>query len=129
MIARSMVDTYTIRSLHPENKAYSVSDYDFYFQIAKDHPVWYINEPLTLYRRHQTNLSGTNPKVMDEVSDLIKHYHQQKLISDTTYNKKMSHNKLIQSFIYLENRDKKNSRHHLKDALKYKRSNHIIMKL
>lgn len=129
MIARSMVDTYTIRSLHPENKAYSVSDYDFYFQIAKDHPVWYINEPLTLYRRHQTNLSGTNPKVMDEVSDLIKQYHQQKLISDTTYNKKMSHNKLIQSFIYLENRDKKNSRHHLKDALKYKRSNHIIMKL
>jgi len=62
-----MIDSYKINSLHPENKAYSVSDYDFFFQIAKDHPVYYINEALTLYRRHQTNLSGTNPKVIDEV--------------------------------------------------------------
>jgi hypothetical protein len=103
MIKRDMIETYKIRTLHPENKAYSVSDYDFYFQIAKDYPVWYINEALTLYRRHQTNLSGTNPKVMDEVSDLIQEYHKQKLISDTTYNKKISHNKLIQSIICLEN--------------------------
>lgn len=129
MIEKSMMTKYKITSLNPENKAYSVSDYDFYFQIAKDYPVWYINEPLTLYRRHHTNLSGTNPKVMDEVSDLIKHYHQQKSISDTTYNKKMSHNKLMQSIIYLENKDKKNSFRKRKESLSYNICSNCITKI
>lgn len=129
MVHRNIVDKYKINSLHPENKAYSVSDYDFYFQVAKDHQVYYINEPLTLYRRHQTNLSWINPNVLDEVWALIQKYHEQKLISDKIYYKKMSHNNLVQSLIYLENGQKNKSFQHWKDSLKYHRSSYIVMRL
>lgn len=128
MIKRSIIDKYKIQSLDPNNKAYSVADYDFFMQVAKDYPVYYIPQTLTLYRRHQTNLSGTNPKIMEEVSDLIKRYRTQHIISDETYHMKMSHNNLMQSIIYLENGDKKKSFHKRKKALQHNKYDNIIIK-
>ena len=129
MIERSMLEKYKIQSLNPKNKTYSVADYDFFMQIAKDYPVYYISQELTLYRRHQTNLSWTNPKIMEEVWELILQYHKKDIISDKPFTNKMSHNKLIQAIIYLENGDKKKSLLHWKDALKYNHSNNIVMKI
>lgn len=129
MIKKDICKSYKIRSLSPEDKSYGIADYDFFFQIATKYPVYYINQWLTLYRRHQTNLSWSNPKVMEEISKLIKNYYKQNLITKTTYNKKMSHNNLIQSIIYLGNWNKKKSISHWKDALRHNRSNNIIMKL
>ncbi len=129
MVTRSMIDKYSITSLHPNNKAYSVSDYDFYFKVATNYPIYYIDKSLTLYRRHQSNLSGSNPKLMDELSDLITLYHKQKYISDSVFSQKMSHNKLIQSIIYLENKNRKKSFEYRKKSLSYNFFDHFIMKI
>jgi hypothetical protein len=50
------------------------------------------------------------------------------LITKTTYYKKISHNNIVQSLIYIESWDKKKSLNHWKKALRYNRSNQIIMK-
>lgn len=129
MVTKNMIDKYPIASLHPENKAYSVSDYDFFFQIATNYPIYYIDQSLTLYRRHQSNLSGSNPKLMDELSDLIDLYYKQKHISDLVFSKKISHNKLIQSIIYLENWNRKKSFEYLKKSFSYSFFDYFIMKI
>ena len=129
MVTKAMVDKYPINSLHPENKVYSVSDYDFYFKIAANYPIYYINKSLTLYRRHQSNLSGSNPTLMNELSDLIILYHKQKYLSDTVFYKKMSHNMIIQSIIYLQNRNRKKSLECLKKSLIYHFFSYFTMKI
>lgn len=129
MVTKSMIDKYPIISLHPENKSYGVSDYDFYFKVVTNYPIYYIDKSLTLYRRHQSNLSGSNPELMDELSDLITLYHKQKHISDSVFSQKMSHNKLIQSIIYLENKNRKKSFEYRKKSLSYNFLDHFIMKI
>lgn len=129
MVTRSMIDKYSITSLHPDSKTYSVSDYDFYFQVATNYPIYYIDKSLTLYRRHQSNLSASNPKLMEELSGLITLYKEKKYISNSIFSKKMSHNKLIQSIIYLENWNRKKSFEYLKKSLNYSFLNHFIMKI
>ncbi len=129
MIHKDMIEKYHIRSLDPKNKVCSTSEYDFWLQVATHHNVYYMNQTLTLYRRHENNLSRSNPNLMKELSDLIKYYHKNHIISDNAYNIKLSHNNLVQSLIYLENGDKKKSLHHWKDAISYNRFNYIIMKL
>jgi len=59
MVRRDMITRYPIVARW-EDKRYSISDYDFYFQVATRHPVFGIQEPLTFYRRHGGNLSGAN---------------------------------------------------------------------
>jgi predicted AAA+ superfamily ATPase len=102
MISKDIIEKHSARSLNTTNKGYSISDYDFYFQIAKDNKVYFIDKPLTHYRRHKTNLSGSNPKVMEELSHLMEVYYKQGLITKTTYYKKISHNNIVQSLIYIE---------------------------
>ena len=123
-----MIDKYKIQSLDVNNKAYSIADYDYFMQVANKNPVYYIPQTLTLYRRHETNLSGTNPKIMEEVSNLIKRYRTKHIISDKTYHIKISHNNLMQSIIYMENGNKKKSFHKRKEALHYNKYDNSITK-
>lgn len=71
MIEKSMIEKYHIRSLDPKNKVCSTSEYDFWLQIATHHNVYYMNKLLTLYRRHENNLSRSNPNLMQELSNLM----------------------------------------------------------
>lgn len=129
MIHRDMIQKYRIRSLHPDNKSCSTSEYDFRLQVATHHNVYYINQSLTLYRRHENNLSRSNPNLIQELSELMHYYHQHHTISDHTYHIKMSHNNLVQSLIYLENWQRKKSLQYRKNSLSYHRSSYIIMRL
>jgi glycosyltransferase involved in cell wall biosynthesis len=57
MVRRAMYTTFGIKN-RTQGKTYSTSDYEFYYHVATNHPVFGMSEPLTLYRRHTENLSG-----------------------------------------------------------------------
>jgi hypothetical protein len=129
MIYKSMIAKYRIKSLDSNNKACSTSEYNFWLEIASYNKVYYIDQPLTLYRRHETNLSWSNPKLIQEVSDRIEYYYEKEIISSHTYHIKMSHNNMVQSIIYLERWQKRKSLEHRKKSIKYHRSSYIMMRL
>lgn len=89
------------------SKTYSVSDYDLFFHISKDHYVYGIPESLTQYRRHETNLSSGYTKLFDDLGNLIKHYASSDLIDGPTFHKKESWIHILKSLWYLNTQDKK----------------------
>lgn len=66
---------------------------------------------------------------MDELSSLVALYHEKKHISDSVFFKKTSHNKIIQSIIYLENRNKKKAFEYLRQSLKYNMFGFFFIKI
>ena len=56
MVRRQMIEKFPIETLWDDIR-YSISDYDWYFRIATEYPVYGIEKSLTQYRRHSNNLS------------------------------------------------------------------------
>lgn len=106
MIRRDILKTVSITSLILDDKTYSVSDYDFYFQVATNFSIYWIEESLTLYRRHSGNLSAQNIKLFSDLDYLIDSYYRKANIYSTTYYQKKSFICLLLSVAYLD-RDKK----------------------
>jgi hypothetical protein len=43
-------------------RSFGAADWALFFQISTKHPIYFINKPITQYRRHSQNVSG-NPEV------------------------------------------------------------------
>lgn len=119
MFRKSILSQYVITSLNPENKTYSVSDYDIYFQIATTHPVYGITDPLTQYRRHSNNLSGASGGTSSDLALLIEHYYAQGKIDKNLYNKKMSRISIVYAIFDLEHQAYKKARSHRAQSVSY----------
>lgn len=92
-----------IRNIIPEKKTYSVSDRDFYFQVATSYKVYGIKKPLTQYRRHANNLSRSDRWTSDDLQLLMKYYLQNNIIEEHLYNKKTSRIEIVSCVFSLEN--------------------------
>jgi len=73
MVRRNILDECVIRNLGDE-KNYSVSDWDFYFQCVTRYPVYYLDESLVHYRQHSTNLSRGTTNIGTDYLQLIDAY-------------------------------------------------------
>lgn len=129
MVHKSMTEKYKLVSLEPDNKRYGAWDYDFILQVSSHYPIYYTPKSLTLYRRHENNLSGVNPNLIQEISDRILKYYKEHIISKHAYLVRMSHNNMVQSIIYLEKWQRWKSLQHRKDSIRYHRSSYIMMRL
>jgi len=107
MIRKDILEKYKIISLEPENKKYSVSDYDLYFRISTENKIFWIKKLLTLYRRHSWNLSWSNWWTSDDLDKLIDYYYENNLISKNIYNNKKSWTKIVSAIFDLEIWNKK----------------------
>ncbi len=119
MIEKDTLNKYKIISLEPENKKYSVSDYDLYFKVATENKVYWINKTLTLYRRHFWNLSWSNWWTSDDLDKLIDYYYHNSLITSKIYKNKKSWTKIVSAIFDLEIWNKKFALKNLKNSLKY----------
>lgn len=119
MIRKDILEKYKIISLEPENKKYSVSDYDLYFRISTENKIFWIKKLLTLYRRHSWNLSWSNWWTSDDLDKLIDYYYENNLISKNIYNNKKSWTKIVSAIFDLEIWNKKNAFKYYKKSLKY----------
>ena len=129
MVRKAMIQHYPIRSLVPENKTYSVADYDLYFQIATQHPIYGITQPLTQYRRHAHNLSGASGWTSGDLEILVRYYHDQWLIDNNTYTQKMSRLSIVYAIFAIEHRDRHAWRTHLVGAWKHHPSAFRVWKI
>ena len=128
MVRRWVLDKYKIKSLQPQNKKYSVSDYDFCFNVTTKNKVYYLNESLTLYRRHGSNLSAWNINLLEELSALIEEYYKSWEISKKTYENKLCQNNVMIALMLLEKWDKIKSFKYFKKSFHYSVINNIILK-
>ncbi len=109
MIKKTVLEKYNVISLEPSNKKYSVSDYDLYFRVSSENKVFGIKESLTLYRRHQWNLSWSNWWTSDDLEKLIDYYYKQKIINISLYGKKKSWTNIVSVIFALEAWNKKSA--------------------
>ena len=116
MIKKDILEIISISSLQPENKTYSVSDYDFYFQIATKYPVYGIDTPLTQYRRHAANLSGSDWGTSHDLEILIKHYYNNSIISKSLYDQKLARSCIVYCVFALEKNDMQTCRSYRKQS-------------
>lgn len=128
MIDKSVLSICKIRSFATDKKAYQVSDYDFYFQVATQYPVYWIKASLTKYRRHENNLSWSNGWTSEDLEKLIKQYHHTKQISQETYNNKMSRIQIVYAFSAFEGWHKKQWLSRLIQSWKYKKTSYLLHK-
>lgn len=129
MIESSILSTCQVRSLENDKKNYQVSDYDFYFQVATQYPVYGIAEPLTKYRRHENNLSWSNGGTSEDLDKLITYYHQNKLIDEATYTDKMSRIHIVHAFFAFEIGKKWAWLKYLIKSRKYKKTSYLPYKI
>jgi glycosyltransferase involved in cell wall biosynthesis len=129
MVRRWILEKYYIRSLSPQNKGYAVSDYDFCFNVATENKVYYIDDSLTLYRRHPSNLSAWNIHLLKELSVLIEEYYKLWKISKKTFVNKLSQNNVMLALMCLEKWEKDQCFWYLKKSFKYSLFDSIILKL
>lgn len=129
MVRQNVLEQYKIRSLFPENKSYAVSDYDFSFCVATENKVYYIDDSLTLYRRHSSNLSAWNINLLKELSALVEGYYKLWKISKNTYNNKLCQNNVMIALMLLEKWDKKQSFEYLKKSFQYSILDSIFFKV
>ncbi|MDD2693546.1 MAG: glycosyltransferase [Candidatus Gracilibacteria bacterium] len=73
MVRRNILNECRIRNLGDE-KNYSVSDWDFYFQCVTRYLVYYLDESLVHYRQHSTNLSRGTTNIGTDYLQLIDAY-------------------------------------------------------
>lgn len=92
-VTKKVLDAFPPRDYINEPKKNSISDYDFQCQVVSSYPIWCIDEPLLLYRRHSSNTSGPNQKNYDRLFDvdkLIMFYYDNKKITEKTMKRKRS---------------------------------------
>ena len=119
MVRQNILKQYQIRSLDSINKAYSVSDYDLYFQIATQNQVYGIEKILTQYRRHNNNLSWAWWGTSHDLELLMDYYRKQNFIDNDVYNKKMSWIYIVYSIFSLESWDKHKTYQYLRKSINY----------
>lgn len=118
MIRKNILDEIEIRNPINNDLKYSVSDYDFYFQIATKYTIYGIQDSLTLYRRHEGNLSGQYLRLFDDIESLVKFYYQENLINKKTLDKKISWIYVLKSVSSLYNYKKKTAYKYLISAMR-----------
>ena len=129
MIRKGILDKYIIKSLFPQNKSYAISDYDFCFNVSTENKVYYLNDSLTLYRRHSSNLSAWNINLLKELSALVEEYYKLWKISKKTYNNKLCQNNVMIALMFLEKWDKKQSFEYLKKSFQFSLLNGMFFKV
>lgn len=88
MLRKDILSKVSLRNITAE-KSYSVSDYDLFFQISKDYPIFWISQSLTQYRRHKNNLSWNHTKLFQDFYALIDFYEEQHILDTSiSYQKK-----------------------------------------
>lgn len=108
MIKKEILETEKI--INPTNdKMYSVSDWDLFFRISTKYNCYWIEESLTLYRRHIWNVSGNNLKLFNDLEIQINEYLKNWFIDIKLFNIKLSFINLLKSVYYLEKNNKKES--------------------
>jgi len=86
-----------------ENKNYSVSDWDLFFRISSKYKIYWLEESLTLYRKHSNNLSWTLNNILDDLETQIEDYEKNNIIWKEITNKKKSYLNLVKAVWYLDN--------------------------
>lgn len=119
MVKKDVLEKYKILSLEPENKKYSIADYDLYFRISTENKVYWIKQALTLYRRHSWNLSWSNWWTSSDLDKLIDYYYKNNLISKNVYDKKKSWTKIVSAIFDLEVWNKIAALENCKESLRY----------
>lgn len=72
------------------DKFYSVSDYDLCYKLMTHGYAQCITIPLTLYRKHATNFSGSGGRIYRDMLALLEHYMNTNIIDAQLYNKKIA---------------------------------------
>lgn len=71
----------------PNNKLYSVSDWDLFFRISTKYRCYWTNETLTLYRRHKNNFSfSENWNIKRDLDILVNYYYNNNIINKNELN-------------------------------------------
>lgn len=99
------------------SKTYAVSDYDLIFRLIQKYKVYGIERPLTQYRRHSNNLSASYGWLFDDLLLLMTKYRDEKSISITLYQKKVSWIFILKSLASLASWDKHEARISFKKSL------------
>ncbi len=84
-----LIELFPIQNL-TGSKTYAVSDYDLIFRLIEDHKVYGIQESLTQYRRHLSNLSASYGWLFDDLLILIGSYRNDGKITASVYKEKIS---------------------------------------
>ncbi len=116
MVRREMIEQYPLVARW-DDKKYSIADYDFYFQVATNYPVYGIDEQLTQYRRHGGNLSGANGWTSYDLERYIDIIFTEWKIDKEAYHAKKSWLSITFAVFAVEHGDKKNAWIHLQNAL------------
>jgi len=105
--------------LNPTNdKIYSVSDWDLFFRISNKYNCYWIEDSLTLYRRHTWNVSWDNLKIFNDLEIQINEYLKNWFINKKLFNIKLSFIFLLKSVSFLEKKYRKKCLKYLKDSIK-----------
>ena len=129
MIKKDILEIISISSLQPDNKTYSVSDYDLYFQIATKYPVYGIETPLTQYRRHSNNLSWTSWWTSWDLEILINYYHKIWKINLRIYKIKLSWIYIVYCIFTLEICDYNSARRYIRQSISYNKFSFLFWKI
>lgn len=128
MIKKKCLDEEPIKN--PTNdKVFSVSDRDLFFRISNKYKCYWIQESLTLYRRHNTSVSRNNLKIFDDLEIQINEYLKNWFIDKKLFNSKISFISILKSVSYIETKNKKKAFQERKKAFKYNFRWNFIYKL
>ena len=120
MLRWCVLEVYRPQSIVANDKKYAISDYDFAFNVSTENNVYYIEDSLTLYRRHASNLSAWNINLLKELSLLVELYFLQWKIKKRTFEYKVSQNSVLTALMELEKWNKKSAYQYFKHSkLKY----------
>lgn len=89
MIKKEILEKEKILNIS-ENKLYSVSDWDLFFRISTKYPCYWMQESVTLYRKHQNNFSHqksrkTQNPILRDMFLLIDFYKKQNILSQEQF--------------------------------------------
>lgn len=110
------------------DKLYTVSDWDLFFRIATKYNCYWIEKSLTLYRRHEWNISSQYMKLFNDLEIQINEYLKTWFIDKKLFKIKLSFINLLRSVAYLEKIDRKNSIKHLLKSIRLSPFTNIIYK-
>lgn len=92
-----------------DDKLYSVSDWDLFFRISTMYNCYWIEDSMTLYRRHAGNLSGQYLKLFNDLEIQITEYLKNWFIDKKLFDYKLAFIYILRAVAYLEIMDRKNS--------------------
>jgi len=111
------------------DKLFTVSDWDLFFRISTKYNCYWIKESLTLYRRHNWNVSWDNLKIFNDLEIQINEYLKNWFINKNLFNIKLSFINLLKSVSFLEKNNKKECLKYLINSIKLNIFWNIIHKI